>query len=196
MAVSDITSYAATDFDLTEGQRAERKLLMTFVNAASFTNMTTYHSSPVWQLVGSGVEESSIEYNPTVNTVTDILGVTETTVDEFQMSRSLDLMTVKGGSKLHKKLVDIIERGAKSEFALFEVLIVRSHLKESDGETTPTYAFHAELHKGCTVYPTSEGGSAYIDMPITINYSGDKELGVATINDSTKVPTFTAFSVS
>lgn len=181
-----VSAYAATDFAGTAGQKIERKLLLTYVNCSAFGE--NYSSTPTWQLVGKGVEDSSIEHNPSVTTTTDITGVTETSVDELQSSQSFEPMTVRVGSKLHFKLTDILERKAKSEFALFEVLIVRAYITETDSSAT---VYHAEKQTGCTVYPTSEGGSAYVDMPIQINFSNNSTLGTVA---SLSTPSFTPLS--
>ena len=92
----------ATEFNLTNGQKAERKLLVTAINVGD--SITESSGSPDWQIVGVGVEDSSIEYNPDTETITDILGITTTTVNKLETSQSLDPMTIMGGSKLAVKL--------------------------------------------------------------------------------------------
>ncbi|MBQ9428616.1 MAG: hypothetical protein IJU41_03620 [Clostridia bacterium] len=156
---------AATDFNVSAGQKVERKLLVTAVNVGTSTQ-------PEWQIVGTGIEDSSIELNPDVQTVTDITGVTETTVNKLEPKQGFDPFTVRGGSKLAFKLWDIWKRKAVSEFSQFEVLIAYGFV---DGATTGT--FEAEKHTGCTISVTSIGGSAFVDMPIEISYSNDVTLG-------------------
>ena len=73
-----------------------------------------------------------------------------------------------------------------SELAQFEVMLIRAYIDEG---TEGTHKYHAEVHKNCTITPQSVGGSAYVDMPITINFSNDKELG--TVNGYTKNDTIT-----
>lgn len=145
----------ATDFNLTNNQKAERKLLVTAINVGTA-------ETPEWQVIGAGVEDSSVEFNPDTETITDILGITETTVNKLEMAQSLDPMTVRGGSKLAFKLHDIIARKAMSEFSQFEVLLIFAYLGDA------TNGFYAERHKGCTLTPQSLGGSSYVDMPIDI----------------------------
>lgn len=157
------------NFNLADNQKAERKLLVTAVNVGTA-------DAPVFQVVGAGVEDSSIEFNPDTETVTDILGVTETTVNKLEISQDLDPMTVRGGSKLAFKLHDIYSRKAMSEFSQFEVLTVFAYL-ESEDSTSSAKEYYAELHKGCTLTPQSLGGSGYNDMPINISLSNDKKLG-------------------
>lgn len=173
----------SVEFNLSDNQKAERKLLVTAVNVGT-------GSSPEWQVVGAGVEDSSIEMNPDTSTVTDILGITETTINKMEPKQSLEPFTVRGGSKLAEKLFDIWQRKAWSELADFDVLLMYGFI---DGATSGTFA--AEKQSGCTITVNSIGGSANVDMPIEIAYSNDSTLG--TVNklkgsDITFTPTVSA----
>lgn len=174
-----MAGYTKKEFSLSTNQKAERKLLVTCVN-------TNTHESPTWTVIGAGVEDSSVAYNADIKTITDILGITETTVNKLEPSQSLEPMTIRGGNKLLENLTDIIERNAVSELSQFEVLLIRAYIDEG---TDGTHKYHAELHSNCTITPQSVGGSAYVDMPITINFSNDKKLG--TVNGYTKDDTIT-----
>ena len=158
----------ATQFNLKDGQKAERKLLVTAVNVGD--SITKGSGTPEWQIIGVGVEDSSIEYNPDTETKTDILGITETTVNKLETSQTLEPMTVRGGSKLAVKLYNQIKYNRVSEFAMYEVMQIHAYVG-TDG------AYEAEVHKNCTITPQSLGGDAYVDMPIDINYSNDKVHG-------------------
>ena len=158
----------ATQFNLKDGQKAERKLLVTAVNVGD--SITKGSGTPEWQIIGVGVEDSSIEYNPDTETITDILGITETTVNKLETSQTLEPMTVRGGSKLAVKLYNQIKYNRVSEFAMYEVMQIHAYVG-TDG------AYEAEVHKNCTITPQSLGGDAYVDMPIDINYSNDKVHG-------------------
>ena len=182
--------YSATEFALEKNQKAERKLLVTCVNMGD--SIAETNGTPKWVPIGAGVEDSSIEFSPETEKKTDIFGTTETTINKLELSQSMDPMTVRGGNPLLFKLNDILERNALSEFALFEVMIIRAFVKE--GEAVGGY--HAEVHKNCTITPQRQGGSAYVDMPITIDYSNDKVLGtVDTYKPTPEKPiTFTPLS--
>ena len=168
-----------TAFNLTDGQEAERKLLKTFVNVA------TSSGTAEWELIGEGIEESTIEYNTDIETSTDILGQTRTKVNKTEPEQSFEPYTVRGGSKLAFILWDIYRRNAVSELTQFKVLVVHEFVGSSSG-------FAAETHDNCTITVTSIGGSAYVDMPISISYSNKKTLGKVTYTGET--PTFTADS--
>ena len=173
----------ATQFNLKDGQKAERKLLVTAVNVGD--SITNGSGTPEWQIIGVGVEDSSIEYNPDTETKTDILGITETTVNKLETSQTLEPMTVRGGSKLAVKLYNQIKYNRVSEFAMYEVMQIHAYVG-TDG------AYEAEVHKNCTITPQSLGGDAYVDMPIDINYSNDKVHGTVDNYKYGSTITFTA----
>ena len=150
----------AQAFNLTDGQKAERKLLVTAVNVG-----TTAEKD--WQIIGVGVEDSSIEYNPDTETITDILGITETSVNKLETSQSLEPMTIRGGSELAIKLYNQVKYGKVSELSMYEVMQIHAYVGAAG-------TYEAEVHSGCTLTPQSLGGSSYIDFPIDINYSNNK----------------------
>lgn len=154
--------------NLADNQKAERKLLVTCVNVGD--SITVDGGTPEWQPVGVGVEESSIEYNPDTETITDILGITETTVNKLEVTQSLEPMTIRGGSKLAAKVYEQIKYNKLSEMSMWEVMQIHAYVG-SEG------AYEAEVHKNCTLTPQSLGGSANVDMPIEISFSNDKVHG-------------------
>lgn len=164
-----------TDFNTGSGVKAARKLLMTFVDVGT-------SASREWELVGRGVEDSSIELNPNTETVTDICGITDTSVTKWEPNQSFEPNTVKGGSKLNFKLHKIWQDKTPELLSQFDVLIVYAYIGES-------LSFEAEIQHNCTISITSIGGSAHVDMPIEISYSNDITKGTATISNG--VPTFT-----
>lgn len=178
-------------FNLVANQKAERKLLVTAINVGDSISETS--GTPVWQIVGVGVEDSSIEYNPDVETVTDILGITETTVNKFETSQSLEPMTIRGGSTLAVKLYNQVKYNRISELSLYEVMQIHAYARRSTTSGSDTvYSYEAEVHKNCTLTPQSLGGSSYVDMPIDINYSNDKVHGTVNSYKYGDSITFTA----
>ena len=175
----------AANFNLQDGEKAQRKLLVTAVNVGDSVTMSS--GNPEWQIVGVGVEDSSIEFNPDTETITDILGITETTVNKLETAQTLDPMTVRGGSKLAIQLYNQVKYGRLSEFSMYEVMIISAFVGENG-------AYEAEVHKGCTLTPQSMGGDSYVDMPIDINFSNDKIHG--TVNDYKYGSTITFTKVS
>ena len=156
----------ATKFNLLDGQKAERKLLVTAVNVGEKLGTGT----PEWQIIGVGVEDSSIEYNPDTTTSTDILGISTTIINKLETSQTLEPMVVIGGSKLALKLYNQVKYGRLSELAMYEVMQIHAYVG-AEG------AYEAVVNRNCTLTPQSLGGSATVDMPINISYSNDKVHG-------------------
>lgn len=158
----------ATKFNLADELEAERKLLVTAVNVGD--SVLKSPGTPKWEIVGVGVEDSAIEFNPDITKVTDILGKTHTRVNKFETSQSLEPMTVRGGSELALKLYNQVKYQKLAELSQYEVMIISAFVG------TPG-AYEAEVHSGCTLTPQSIGGSGYIDFPINIDYSNKKTHG-------------------
>lgn len=163
-----------SDFNVGAGVKAVRKLLLTYVDVSDDT-------TPEWEVVGAGIEESSIELNPNTETVTDILGITTTTVEKWEATQSFDPFTIKGGSKLAFKLHQIWQNKTPEKLSQFNVLIVYKYIG-AEG------SYEAEVQKNCTINITSIGGSATVDMPIEITYSNDIDKG--TVIYTGNAPTF------
>ena len=108
----------ATAFNLQNNEKAMRKLLVTCVNVGD--SITTQSGTPEWQPVGVGVEDSAIEFNPDTETVTYILGITETTVNKLETSQSLEPMTMSPAI-----MVLSIEEVGTIAFTITRVLIAK-----------------------------------------------------------------------
>ena len=150
----------AKDFNLANGQRAERKTLIT---VAEWTDGS---DTPVREILGTRTEDSSIEYNPDISTITDIRGVNYTDVNNTQPQQDFDPFLILGGSKLAVKLNDIRRRNALTELGGFTVYVITAFLGA-------TGAFEAEKHTGCTIIYNSIGGDTNVNMPISVYLSND-----------------------
>lgn len=169
---------STVNFNLATGQKAERKLEIVYVNVGS-------SSSPEWEILGRGVEDAATEFNHDTNARTDITGVTDVDVSAAKPQLSLDPNSIRGGLKLNEKLLDIERRNAHAELGGFEILNVHAY--------SGTDSYTAEKHKGCTIVPQSLGGSNYVDMPVAVYLSNDKELGTVTAASiKAGAPVFTA----
>lgn len=150
-------------FNLTEGQRAERKMLIT---VAEWND----GSANVREVLGTRTEDSSIEYNPDISTMTDIRGINYTDLNKTQPQQSFDPFLILGGSKLGEKLNDIRRRNAVSELNNFTMYIITAFVGEKG-------KYEAEKHKHCTITYESFGGQDFVNFPITVYYSNDSETG-------------------
>lgn len=155
---------AVQEFNLSAGQRAERKLLITVAEWME-------GAQQVREILGTRTEDSSIEYNPDIETTTDILGINYTDLNRTQPQQDFDPYLILGGSKLGAKLNDIRRRNALSELSQFTVYIITAFV----GDATEGYA--AEKHTGCTITYNSIGGDSNVNFPISVYFSNKITLG-------------------
>lgn len=148
---------AISQFNLDNGQRAERKLLIT---VAEWDESGT----PVREVLGTRTEDSSIEYNADISTTTDILGNNYTDINRTQPQQDFDPYLVLGGSKLGAKLNDIRKRNALSELNAFTMYIITAFVGTSG-------AYEAEKHDDCTITYNSFGGDSNVNFPISVYFS-------------------------
>lgn len=168
-----------TDFNVSAGVKAPRKLLKHYVNVGT-------KGSQEWELLGVGIEDSAIETNFETETVNDILGNSETSVTSASPSQSFEPFTVRGGSKLAFMLHEIWLNKEYEKLSQFDMLTVYGYVgSDTDG-------YDADMQSDCTITFSSIGGSAYVDMPITVNYSDKKERG--TVKFTEGAPKFTKAS--
>lgn len=177
---------AVTQFNLNDKQRAERKLLITVVEWTETVGTT---STEVREILGTRTEDSSIEYNSDIETMTDIRGINYTDVNRTQPQQPFDPFLVLGGSKLGALLNDIRRRNAVSELNQFTVYVITAFVGT-------TGAFEAERHSNCTISYDSFGGDSNVNFPITVYYSNDwngsGKPGTGTVDKLTSDFEFTA----
>ena len=178
-AVTDIKQ-----INLNEGQRAERKLLVTVAEWNEPTHDgTTTGTEQVRELLGKRTEDSSIEYNPDIQESTDILGYNYTDVNKTQPSQSFDPFLVLGGSRLAAFLNDIRRRNALSELQQFTIYVITAYVGTSG-------AYDTEKHADCSITYDSLGGDANVNFPITVHFSN--KITTGTVDKIAPDFTFTA----
>lgn len=151
--------------NLTTGNRAERKYLIT---VAEWNDGVGTSGAQKREILGARVEDSSIELNADIETVTDILGVTYTDVNKTEPQQTLDPSFVIGGSELSEYLYTAAtENDIQKYNGAFNVYIISAFIGDS------TSGYKTVKHKNCSIIPTSIGGSSYVAMPIEIHYSND-----------------------
>ena len=148
----------AEQFNLRDGQRAERKLLIT---VAEWTEGT----STVREFLGTRTEDSSINYNAEIETTTDVLGNNYTDMQKTQPEQTFDASPVIGGDKLKALLNDIRRRNALSELQQFTIYVITAFV----GSAANGYA--AERHTDCTITYDSIGGDVNVNFPYTVHFS-------------------------
>ena len=162
---------AVKQFNLKNGQRAERKLLVTVAEWTEPAEGTT-GDEIVRELLGVRTEDSAIEYNADIQDSTDILGNNYTDVNKTQPSQSFDPFLVLGGSRLGAYLNDIRRRNALSELTgAFNIYVITAFIgSEADG-------YEAEMHEESTITYDSIGGDANVNFPITVHFSNKIKTG-------------------
>ena len=173
---------ANTDFNVGAGVKAPRKLLKHYVNVGT-------KEAKDWELIGIGVEDSAIETNFEEEEVLDIYQNFSSSVTGAKPTQSFDPFTVRGGSKLAFILHEIWLNKEYEKLSQFEMLTVYSYA----GDTSKGY--DATIEEDCTITFSSIGGSAYIDMPITVKYSDKKQRGTVTFGEG-KAPEFVSASAA
>lgn len=159
-------------YNLSDGQRAARKTLITVVE------WTPSGGTAKKQLLGVRTEDSSIEYNPDISQSTDILGYNYTDVNKTQPQQDFDPFLILGGSEFAEFLNDLRRRNAVTEFNQFTIYVITA-FKGTAG------AYEAEKHTDCTVVVNSIGGDTNVNMPITVYLSNKLTLGTVDKLDNT-----------
>ena len=150
----------ATTLNLSNGERAQRKALITVAEWGE-------GSTPTREILGVRVEDSSIEFNADIETITDILGITYTDVNKTEPQQTLDPSYIIGGSKLSAYLAEAaLENDISKYNNTFNVYIITAFIG-TEG------AYQAVKHTGCSIIPTSMGGDSYVAMPLEVHYSNN-----------------------
>lgn len=151
-------------FNLNDGQRAERKLLITVAEWEE-PDGTTTGTEQVREILGVRTEDSSIDYNADIQDSTDILGNNYTDVNKTQPTQAFDPFLILGGSRLGAFLNDIRRRNALSELNQFTIYIITAFIGNSND------GYEAEKHDDCTITYDSIGGDSNVNFPITVHFS-------------------------
>lgn len=165
---------AVNQFNLDPGQRAERKLLVTVAEWKDANGAITLPDGETKvdrEILGTRTEDSSIEFNPDIETSTDIRGNNYTDMNKTQPQQSFDPYLILGGSKLGAKLHDIMLRNAVSELNQFTVYIITLYIGNSES------GYAAQKQDDCTITYDSLGGDANVNFPITVYFSNKSTNG-------------------
>lgn len=168
----------ANEINLKEGQRAERKLLIT---VAEWDGTKYGGTANDREILGKRTEDSSIEFNPDIETSTDIRGINYTDVNKTQPQQDFDPYYILGGSKLGSYLTQAaLENDIQAYNNVFTIYIITAFIG-ADG------AFHTVKHSNCSIIPTSLGGDNYTNMPIEVHLSNDITKGTVDSGDDGKL---------
>ena len=136
--------------------------------APTFATNTYYSGEANREVLGTRVEDSSIELNAEIETMTDILGITYTDVNKTEPQQTLDPSNVIGGSKISAYLYDAVIHNRITDYSqVFNVYIISGFMGDA------TNGYETVMHSGCSIIPTSIGGSSYVQMPLEIHFSNN-----------------------
>lgn len=155
-----------------DGVSATRDMMIAYLNTGTA-------DEPVWSAMGTKVTDSSIEYDWSMETITDILGVVHTKAKTAQMTQSFADSEIVAGDAVLNHLVNlaVVQKDA-SVLVKQDMLIVHTYLKSEDGGT------FAERYPASAVIPTAiggEGGAALVST-IDVTYGGERTIGAATVD--------------
>lgn len=145
---------------LSEGQRAQRKLLITVAEWEE-------NNETKREILGTRTEDSSIEYNIDAETMTDVRGITYTDVNKTEPAQTFDPFYIMGGSDLSAYLsMAALKNDIDAYNGVFNIYVIAAYLQDGS-------SYYAVEHKNCSIYPTSLGGDSYTALPIEVHYSND-----------------------
>lgn len=139
-------------------------------------------STPVYELIGKGIEEASISQSAQIESTADILGNTETTLSSYEKTTDLDPIYVEGGVKFTEWLDELEEKEGILDDAEATFLVVKTY-KSSGGDGTYT----AWEQKAIVELTDFGGGTKGVNAPCTLHWIGSRTYG--DFNPTTK--TFT-----
>lgn len=134
--------------------------------APTFAASTYYSATMDREVLGARVEDSSIDLNADIETMTDILGQTYTDVNKTEPQQTLDPSNIIGGSKISAYLYDAAVHNRIQDYnQAFNVYIISGFMGDA------TNGYETVKHEQCSIIPTSIGGSSYVEMPMEIHFS-------------------------
>ena len=149
-------------FNTPAGQVVDRKLLILYLNTGT-------NSAPVW---------SSMEYDYSEESKTDIFGEIYTTMKKPVITQSFEPCELDSGDAAQVKIWNqSIKEQNVAAMANNDLLVVHAYAGTADT------AVFAERYESCMVKPASLGGSSNVGMPIDVTYGGTRTTGTAAIAD-------------
>ena len=160
------------------GAVVARKMLLLFLNTGS-------SETPAWSVIGKRVEDSSMEYDWSDESKTDILGDTYTTMKEPIITQTFDPCELDSGDTAQVKIwIQSIKDHDVAAMCNNDLLVVHTYAG------TASTAVFAERYPSSAVKPSGLGGSNNVGMPIDVTFGGERSVGTASVSGGNV--TFTA----
>lgn len=172
---------ATYTFNTTAGETIAREKMIAYLNTGT-------SAAPVWSPLGARVEDSSIEFDWSDESVKDILGKTRGTLKAPVLTQTFDPSKLDSAETALTKIWELAVYEQNAQALANQDMIIGHWYVNSSGETVKSFA---ERYSACMVRPSSLGGEGGGDlaMPIDVTYGGDRTLG--TIENGVSGVTFT-----
>lgn len=133
---------------------------------------------PAYEIIGKRIEEASISQSAEVESVTDILGNTETDLSSYEKTTDLDPVYMEGGNKFAEFLDNLEETNAILDDCKATFLVVKMYKTSTDSK-------YVAWEQDAIVELTEFGGDTKgVNMPCTLHWVGERTMG--TFDPSTK----------
>lgn len=164
--------------------KLERKYLAHYLNPA----FTTADDATYVRL-GKDLEEFSVELNPEVETVRNILGENSVQMSGYEVSADTDPFYYAENDELAQKIMDIALGRLTGDACKTTYLDVVLKPGASGGAPTVVTAWREEVY----VVPTSYGGDTTgVQTPFTVHFAGNRVQGAFDLSTKKFTTTGTA----
>lgn len=139
-----------------------------------------------WEIIGDDIEEMSVEMNPDVETLKNILGQTKTKDNGYEPTMDADPFYADPDKKLYTKIRDIALGQIKGDAC--NTLMLEVIVEDTEDEN------HLAYIQEVMVKPQSYGGdTGGFNIPFQVSFNGARTKGyVSATTLSSGNPTFTA----
>lgn len=161
------------------GQTVSREQMILYMNTATA-------ATPTWSPLGKRVEDSSIEFDWSDETIQDVLGNTYSSMKKPVMTQSFDPYLLDSEDAAISKIVKMAVQDHDAQ-GLCNIDLLLVHFYQ--GATATPFA---ERYPSSMVKPSGLGGEGggNIEMPLDVTFGGERQKGTAA-KDNSGVVTFT-----
>lgn len=162
-----------------------REAMASYIDT-TFSKSASNTESAKWELLGTDIEEMTVELNPDTETLKNILGQTRTKDNGYEASMDADPFYADPDSDLYKRVRDIALgrlKGDECRTLLLEIIV-------EDASATKHLAYVREV----MLKPQSYGGdTAGLNFPFSVSENGESVKGsVTAASIKAGAPVFTA----
>lgn len=157
---------AESEFITPAGQTIDRELLVAYLNTGT-------KIAPTWSPLGHRVDSSSMSYDMSKETKTDILGRVLTTMKKPTITQSFDALPVTADDTAAKKIWELAIRDQNVQ-ALAAMDVMVAHYYEGSTES-----HFAERYDCCAISVSDFGGEGggVLTMSSEVTFGGNRTIG-------------------